>query len=593
VTGDWIAVLDRWSQLWAASALRACWQGSAALVLAWGAARALPRLSASARAWLWRLALLKLLVAFFWATPLDLPLLPPASPPAAQSARLAPASSAPAPAAQSSPGSHRAPCTTGFLFLLWLAGAAACGTGIAREWRAAARLRQAAAPLEDGWLAQRCRDLCWQLGLGGRSLPCLLVVDVPGGPALCGVIRPAVLLPAALLRTSCAGELRLVLGHELAHLARRDLLWNWLPALAHAAFFFHPLVWLANQEWRLAQEMACDELVMLRLAPPAADYGQALVRVAGWGSPRFQPALALFSGGESPQALKIRLAGLPRARHCPRARLAITAAAIGLAGIGGLLPWRLVPRARLWEMAVRDVPASELAPRAAAPRPARRALPAATEVAAPAPGSPGRESAAFPAPSPADPHRTRPAEPDLYAPQHVLPRPTGEPGPPPLLRQRVPPAPPLAAGGSARPLPGSSPYGGRPGMAGGPPAAAPPGAFPGAGPPLAYPGGLDPRGEPSSARAGNDQDQRGFSPPVAEMRRSPGRGRPGGYPGSARGWVGGYGGGFAVGGFGGGFAGGFAADGFQGGFAGCFPGGPAPEVWGYGAFQFGAFPPRP
>src|SRR5688572_33070333 len=80
--------LAAWTPAWAESLWRASWQGGIALALAWAACRLFPRLDPRARCWLWRLAYLKLLVTFFWTTPVAVPALPPASFPAGVSDRL-------------------------------------------------------------------------------------------------------------------------------------------------------------------------------------------------------------------------------------------------------------------------------------------------------------------------------------------------------------------------------------------------------------------------------------------------------------------------------------------------------------------------
>ena len=74
---DAMPVLNGWALAAASPFWRAFWQGGAALALVWCACRLLPGLSPGVRCWLWRLAYLKLFVALAWATPVDLPLLPP------------------------------------------------------------------------------------------------------------------------------------------------------------------------------------------------------------------------------------------------------------------------------------------------------------------------------------------------------------------------------------------------------------------------------------------------------------------------------------------------------------------------------------
>ena len=65
------------SNLWAGAMLRACWQGALAVLLAWALSRIFSNAPAALKAWLWRLAYLKLLLALVWSTPIQLALLPP------------------------------------------------------------------------------------------------------------------------------------------------------------------------------------------------------------------------------------------------------------------------------------------------------------------------------------------------------------------------------------------------------------------------------------------------------------------------------------------------------------------------------------
>src|SRR5580700_8114534 len=73
---DILRQLDQWSTLWGPSLWRASLQGGIAIALAWGISHWCRFLSARVRCWIWRLACLKLLVAFVWSQPLDLAVLP-------------------------------------------------------------------------------------------------------------------------------------------------------------------------------------------------------------------------------------------------------------------------------------------------------------------------------------------------------------------------------------------------------------------------------------------------------------------------------------------------------------------------------------
>ncbi|MDB5291131.1 MAG: hypothetical protein JWL69_2372 [Phycisphaerales bacterium] len=117
----------------------------------------------------------------------------------------------------------------------------------------------------------------------GRS-PMVLEAPAGIGPALAGVLRPRLLLPAAALRGLGRNELRLVILHELVHLRRGDLALNWLLAVLEGAHWFNPLVWFAFARLRADRELACDERV-LSISPPARrgddcrDYGRAILKL--------------------------------------------------------------------------------------------------------------------------------------------------------------------------------------------------------------------------------------------------------------------------------------------------------------------------
>ena len=70
-----------------------------------------------------------------------------------------------------------------------------------------------------------------------------------GSPILVGVWRPTIVVPENAEVTFDEPALRMMLAHELAHLARATWPWNWLPTVTAWLFFFHPLVWLMLRRW--------------------------------------------------------------------------------------------------------------------------------------------------------------------------------------------------------------------------------------------------------------------------------------------------------------------------------------------------------
>jgi beta-lactamase regulating signal transducer with metallopeptidase domain len=94
-------------------------------------------------------------------------------------------------------------------------------------------------------------------------------------PVTWGVWRPVILLPVEAEGWS-APRCCIVLGHELAHIRRGDFAWRTLAQFVCALHWCNPLAWFAERRLRLAQEQACDDLV-LRSGTDPADYAAELV----------------------------------------------------------------------------------------------------------------------------------------------------------------------------------------------------------------------------------------------------------------------------------------------------------------------------
>lgn len=100
-------------------------------------------------------------------------------------------------------------------------------------------------------------------------------VDIP---LTAGLFRPFILLPEAAQSWS-ADRLRLVLLHEIAHIARRDCLAQFVIRLVRCLYWFHPLVWVAVRRHDLERERACDDRVLAHVERPS-DYARHLVDIA-------------------------------------------------------------------------------------------------------------------------------------------------------------------------------------------------------------------------------------------------------------------------------------------------------------------------
>ena len=106
----------------------------------------------------------------------------------------------------------------------------------------------------------------------------LLESDELPAPVAAGLSDPAVVLPASWRHWS-ASRLEAVLLHELAHIARRDIVPAGLAAIGRCLFWFNPLAWYAERRVRSLAEQSCDEIALRNGCAPA-DYAEVLVEIA-------------------------------------------------------------------------------------------------------------------------------------------------------------------------------------------------------------------------------------------------------------------------------------------------------------------------
>ncbi len=127
-------------------------------------------------------------------------------------------------------------------------------------------------------------------------------------PAVCGLLHPTILVPQSLAPRLHSHDLHAVLLHELAHVKRGDLWVNLAQTLLQIAYFYNPLLWLANAMIRRAREQAVDETVLVAMGETAKQYPEILVNIAKLAFRR-RPALSLRLIGvvESKSALTGRI----------------------------------------------------------------------------------------------------------------------------------------------------------------------------------------------------------------------------------------------------------------------------------------------
>jgi TonB-dependent SusC/RagA subfamily outer membrane receptor len=109
------------------------------------------------------------------------------------------------------------------------------------------------------------------------------------GPAVFGMRRPSVVIPAWLLSRP-ADEQRLVVQHERAHIAAHDPLLLLSGCIAVAVVPWNPVVWYLLSRLRLAIELDCDARV-LAAGASTRRYGELLIDLSAASAP-----LPMFTG---------------------------------------------------------------------------------------------------------------------------------------------------------------------------------------------------------------------------------------------------------------------------------------------------------
>ena len=170
------------------------------------------------------------------------------------------------------------PRWTSFLIGAWLVGTLLmAGRCLFSRWQLHRLVRRS-----DVVEVDDARDLAMRLGLRIHRIQ-LREAEGFTGPVAFGIVRPTILLPRGFSAQHAPLELRVLLAHELAHLAARDPLWLALADGLATLLWWHPAVWWARRRLRATSEAAADEASNLvpggrvALAEALVALGQKLV----------------------------------------------------------------------------------------------------------------------------------------------------------------------------------------------------------------------------------------------------------------------------------------------------------------------------
>src|SRR6185503_4365353 len=144
-------------------------------------------------------------------------------------------------------------------------------------WRRTNEIRRSARLESIPDFAADIREQCRvAFGLKEISILCSSIVE---GPVTLGARRAVIILPQSMLFTASPDLMLSALGHEMAHIRRRDFLWNLIYELIYLPISFHPASVYAKRRINETREIACDEMVTERLMSPK-EYARSLVSIA-------------------------------------------------------------------------------------------------------------------------------------------------------------------------------------------------------------------------------------------------------------------------------------------------------------------------
>lgn len=237
---------------------------------------------------------------------------------------------------------------------LWLAGASFSLLRTTVQWRRARVLVRRGVSQASDEMQRAVRQLCTRLAIT-RPVR-VLRSTIATVPMVIGWGKPVILMPVQAATGLDPDQLRAILAHELAHVARQDYLVNLVQVVIESLMFYHPGVWWLSRRVRNEREFACDDLAVA-VGPGAVGYARALATLEQARASDYRPATPATGG-----SLFHRIARLVNGQPAPRSSIAralspllvaltlvlalITAEVAPLPGLDTLATQQIRPRRR-------------------------------------------------------------------------------------------------------------------------------------------------------------------------------------------------------------------------------------------------------
>jgi beta-lactamase regulating signal transducer with metallopeptidase domain/effector-binding domain-containing protein len=175
------------------------------------------------------------------------------------------------------------------------------------------------------------------------TLPAIVFHKQARTPAVYGLFKPVILLPAGYFKHLSKKEARHVLLHELAHLKRGDLWLHGLCLFLQIIYWYNPLLIWVRRQMKTVREICCDLTVANVLREGTMEYRQTLLNTArDMLTENLSPGLGLLGVFEDPFRLVTRLRWLEKNTWKQRKLMLMTALLISLTVTAAVIPMAAV-----------------------------------------------------------------------------------------------------------------------------------------------------------------------------------------------------------------------------------------------------------
>jgi len=190
---------------------------------------------------------------------------------------------------------------------VWLLGVLALSIGLIIYLRRLAVEHREERPDEvPHWFDEVLAQAATEIKL--RRVPRIVFSTKVCCPAVFGLFRPVLLVPADQIATMTRLEVRHVLLHELAHIKRGDLLMHSVYMVLVTLYWFNPLLWLIRKHVQNLRELCCDATVARCLREETHAYRDTLLATGRALLARpVDPGLGLLGLFENSGWLTVRL----------------------------------------------------------------------------------------------------------------------------------------------------------------------------------------------------------------------------------------------------------------------------------------------